>query len=182
MEIIKEEVETLRRLTSDFAAFAKLPKVAPTRVELADFMRECEASIAPTTEQTGVRIRFIYKDTAATVSIDRIMMKRVMDNLIRNAAESLLANGSPNPSIEVAATLKKTLKSREVELSVKDNGPGVSEEFHATIFDPYITTKSEGTGLGLAISKKIVLEHGGRIWLDEKNEEGATFVVALKAL
>jgi two-component system nitrogen regulation sensor histidine kinase GlnL len=62
---------------------------------------------------------------------------------------------------------------------VADNGPGIRPEHHPSIFDPYFTTKSEGTGLGLAICKKIVLEHGGRIWVDEDASNGAVFVVVI---
>lgn len=182
VEIIKEEVETLRRLTSDFAAFAKLPKVNPERIDPAEFLREFESSISKVVEQLGVRISFRIKTAGLHVSVDRIMMKRVMDNLIRNAAEALLHFDVSDPSILVTANVRKISKKNELEIRISDNGPGVSVEHRPTIFDPYFTTKSEGTGLGLAISKKIVLEHGGRIWLDEKCEKGATFIMCLPAL
>ena len=182
VEIIKEEVETLRRLTSDFAAFAKLPKVDPNPLDLTEFLRECESSIGPVTEQDGVEIHFNIGAANRRVSIDRIMMKRVIDNLVRNAAEVLRESDTPNPKITVSARATKSAAGPEVEIRVTDNGPGVPEAYRQSIFDPYFTTKSEGTGLGLAISKKIVLEHGGRIFFDEKNDTGATFTVLLPAL
>ncbi len=181
-EIIQEEVETLRRLTSDFAAFAKLPEVVPQAVEISDFLRDCDAAMGAVTEQSGVKTVFEINTGKTHVSIDRIMMKRVLDNLVRNAAEALSQKAVADPMILVKASVRRAGKKSEVEIRVSDNGTGVPSEFHQTIFDPYFTTKSEGTGLGLAISKKIVLEHGGRIFLDEKKENGATFVVLLPAL
>ncbi len=181
-EIIKEEVATLRRLTSDFASFAKLPEIVPEEVDLREFLDECRSSLEPVAEHTGVAVSFASCPEGITVRIDRIMMKRVIDNLVRNAAEAIPSDGPEPPRITVSARLRKTRKKVEAEIRVEDNGPGILPEHHPSIFDPYFTTKSEGTGLGLAISKKIVLEHGGRIWMDEKTTKGAAFVVAVPAV
>jgi nitrogen fixation/metabolism regulation signal transduction histidine kinase len=178
-EIIKEEVATLRRLTSDFSSFAKLPEIRPEKTALAEFLGECEASLSPVTKQEGVVITFSTPTEPIQVMLDRIMMKRVVDNLVRNAAQALKESKTEVPRISVSALRKKGRTRSQVELRFEDNGPGIAAEYHATIFDPYFTTKSEGTGLGLAISKKIVLEHGGRIWLDETSTPGATFIIVL---
>lgn len=181
-EIISEEVATLRRLTSDFAAFAKLPEVRPENVNLKSFLDECEASLAPVSEDAGVRLSFDNRSGDVKVRIDRVMMKRVIDNLVRNAVEAIREVGTRSPEVTVTAIRRRVRRKLEVEIRIQDNGPGVMPEHHPSIFDPYFTTKSEGTGLGLAISKKIVLEHGGRIWLDEEVAEGAAFVVVLPTL
>jgi signal transduction histidine kinase len=98
---------------------------------------------------------------------------------VRNAAEALARNVTTGGRIKISATRLGSGPRAEVELRVEDNGPGIQAEHHPSIFDPYFTTKPEGTGLGLAISKKIVLEHGGRIWVDESPTGGATFVIVL---
>jgi two-component system nitrogen regulation sensor histidine kinase NtrY len=126
-----------------------------------------------------VVITFSTPTEPIQVMLDRIMMKRVVDNLVRNAAQALKDSKTEVPRISVSALRKKGRNRSQVELRFEDNGPGIAAEYHASIFDPYFTTKSEGTGLGLAISKKIVLEHGGRIWLDEKSSPGATFIILL---
>ena len=178
-EIIEEEVATLRRLTSDFSSFARLPQVVPERVSLQDFLGECEASFLPVADVSDVTILWEVPDEKVDVLVDRMMMKRVVDNLTRNASEALFNAGVSDPRITVRATLKKGAKQNEAEIRVEDNGPGIAPEHHPSIFDPYFTTKNEGTGLGLAISKKIVLEHGGRIWVDEEKAGGAAFIIAL---
>jgi len=177
-EIIEEEVATLRRLTTDFSAFARLPEVHPQLLDLREFLEECEQSLMHLGEQ-GVAMVWEVPSDPIPVLIDRMMMKRVVDNLARNAAEALVSAGVPNPRIRISAARTGSRKRREVELRVADNGPGIQPEHHPSIFDPYFTTKSEGTGLGLAICKKIVLEHGGRIWVDEDASQGAVFVVVI---
>jgi two-component system nitrogen regulation sensor histidine kinase NtrY len=179
-EIITEEVATLRRLTSDFSSFAKLPEITPEKEDLGDFLAECEASLSPVTEQEGVAITFEAPTGSVPVMIDRIMMKRVIDNLVRNAAQAIAQHEIGSGRIAVSAREIQVGGQPHLEIRVEDNGPGIAPEHRLAIFDPYFTTKSEGTGLGLAISKKIVLEHGGHIALDEKHKQGTAFVIGLK--
>ncbi len=178
-EIIEEEVATLRRLTSDFSSFAKLPEVKPEVMNLQDFLEECESSLLHISELGDVAMIWEVPSEPISVSIDRMMLKRVIDNLTRNAAEALVNADVHKPQIRIHASRRERTRRPEVMIRVEDNGPGIMPEHHPSIFDPYFTTKTEGTGLGLAISKKIVLEHGGRIWIDEASKGGATFVVVL---
>jgi two-component system, LuxR family, sensor kinase FixL len=67
---------------------------------------------------------------------------------------------------------QETAPSR-VEISVRDNGPGVEEQLATRLFDPLATSKQEGLGLGLSISASIVEAHGGRVWL-HSSDAGAT--------
>jgi len=180
-EIIEEEVATLRRLTSDFSSFARLPQVKPELVDLGEFIEECNASLVHIGEQGDIALVWDTPRYPVPVVIDRMMMKRVIDNLVRNAAEALLKAGVQDPQIKISAARVGTDQRPEVQIRVEDNGPGIQPEHHPSIFDPYFTTKSEGTGLGLAISKKIVLEHGGRIWVDEQSSGGAAFVIVVPA-
>ena len=66
-----------------------------------------------------------------------------------------------------------------VQLSVRDNGCGFSDEIRARVFEPYVTTKSKGTGLGLPIVKKIVEEHEGLIHIENIKPRGAQISIIL---
>jgi len=67
-----------------------------------------------------------------------------------------------------------------LDLAVADDGPGISGEIAPFIFDPFFTSKADGVGMGLALARRIALEHGGDIWLDDTAESGARLVLRLR--
>jgi signal transduction histidine kinase len=66
-----------------------------------------------------------------------------------------------------------------VVIRVSDTGPGIPESVQEKVFQPFFSTKEEGTGLGLSIATRIIQEHGGRLELESKKNEGATFIITL---
>jgi len=179
VDIIEEEVATLSRLVSDFSAFAKLPRVSPEPVELAAFLADCRSSLDYMGGQKNIDIVFEMPDERIVVDMDVMMMKRVMDNLVRNAAEALADADVTGPRVRISARTTGAKGKKEAQIRIEDNGPGIRPEHHPSIFEPYFTTKEEGTGLGLAIAKKIVLDHNGTIRIDETRPSGACFIVQL---
>ncbi len=184
-EVIEEEVATLRRLTTEFSAFARLPQVEPVPTDLGEFLDDCQAAFGASGAEKGVAIGWRRPARPLRVAIDRQMMRRVMDNLVRNAIEAIAGAGGeakegaalrPAPRIDVEAG--PSGGGERAEVIVRDNGPGISAEDLDHIFEPYFTTKPTGTGLGLAIVKKIVLEHGGEISV-ASSAGGATFRIDL---
>ncbi|MBN2526875.1 MAG: HAMP domain-containing protein [Deltaproteobacteria bacterium] len=177
VDIIEEEVHTLKRLVTDFSSFAKLPQISPEPMDVGEFLRDCESSLEIVAQQQDLSLLFQFPQPGLVVSIDSMMMKRVVDNLIRNASEAMINADVTNPSVVVR--VEELSKTQEVAIRFEDNGPGIMPEHHPSLFEPYFTTKEDGTGLGLAISKKIVLEHNGVIWIDDEQQPGACFVVQL---
>jgi nitrogen fixation/metabolism regulation signal transduction histidine kinase len=194
LEVVEEEVGTLRRLVGNFSAFARLPQAELHDASLRDFLRECSEKLghlaADTTEdgsdageplgEHDVEVRWELPDDATPVAIDRQMLRRVLVNLVRNAVESVrdTRNGAGGAGGHVVVHAER--EPGGVAIVVEDDGPGVPETARERVFDPYFTTKAEGTGLGLAIVKKIVVEHNGAIRV-RKSERlgGAAFVVSL---
>jgi two-component system OmpR family sensor kinase/two-component system sensor histidine kinase BaeS len=113
------------------------------------------------------------------IDVDPDRMLQVLGNLLSNALFH-----TPNGGL---ITLSAMQTQQGIEIHVQDNGPGVAPEELSRIFDRFYRgdksrQRNEGTsGLGLAIAKSIVEEHGGRIWVESKLGEGATFVIALQA-
>jgi two-component system nitrogen regulation sensor histidine kinase NtrY len=99
------------------------------------------------------------------IPVDRGLIREVLINLIDN-------------SISAGATkirVSTTEKGGKVFVVFRDNGPGIPDEIAEKLFNPYVTTKEEGWGLGLSIVKKIISDHGGKIYTVDKN----TFVIEL---
>jgi nitrogen fixation/metabolism regulation signal transduction histidine kinase len=192
LEIVEDEVGTLRRLVSEFSGFARLPQAHLELADLTEFMAEQRRQIERLTgegerdsseELSVIRMleprpsfEWCLPEQPLEAEVDRQMLRRVLLNLIQNAADALAAAGTPSPKILVELA-RQDDGSRA--LAVEDNGPGVAPELGDTIFDPYVTTKRAGTGLGLAISKKIVVEHGGSITAGPSELGGARLRVTL---
>jgi len=67
-----------------------------------------------------------------------------------------------------------------IEVSVADTGPGLAPNVRASLFQPFVTTKSTGMGIGLSICRSIVEAHGGRLWADDNPDGGARFRFTLR--
>jgi two-component system nitrogen regulation sensor histidine kinase NtrY len=196
LEIVEEEVGTLRRLVGNFSSFARLPHAELRESNLGDFLRECSEQLghlaAELPEDAGgddlivaqdVQVRWDFPVESIPVAVDRQMFRLVLVNLVRNAVEAIrgarpaLSDGAPRGHVIVRA---ERTEDDIVSVVVEDDGPGVPEPARERVFDPYFTTKSEGTGLGLAIVKKVVVEHNGVISVTRSARlGGASFVVAL---
>jgi signal transduction histidine kinase len=129
-------------------------------------------------EEKGIRVETRLPESAPRVpgDVDRII--QVILNLLSNAVK-FCEPGSGR--IEIA------LSERDgcLRVDVRDNGPGVSKEEQAVIFDKFrqagdtLTNKPQGTGLGLPISRHIVEHHGGRLWVESRAGGGACFSFTL---
>jgi len=176
--IVEEEVATLRRLVSEFSAFARLPEASLEPADMGELLREAARSFPAMLEELSAKGRVEITCTPASepmpVDIDAMMFKRALDNLVRNAVQALRQHAArEHGRVWVSARRR----GAHVELVVEDDGPGIPEPDRARVFDPYYTTKNEGTGLGLAIVKKVVLEHHGRIECLASPHGGARFAI-----
>lgn len=169
--VVEEEIEALKRLVDEFSQFARLPEVSPSPTDLGRFLEDFLASYNHFEPDAVVDLTL--PQGLWVVALDRVLMRRVLVNLVMNGIQ---AAGAGQAKITLDCAVKTPGR---IELRVEDNGPGVPEDQAARVFDPYFTTKSEGTGLGLAIVKKIILQHHGRIFLQQNPGRGACFVIEL---
>ncbi|MEO7734214.1 MAG: ATP-binding protein [Kofleriaceae bacterium] len=172
-EIVEEEIEGLRRLVDTFRTLGALPKVEKAPLALAEVIEELRLDPAMAT-----RLALAPPEPPVTVRADKLLLKRVLANLVENAIHAGEEAGSAGlVAIGWAADPARAV----VTITVDDHGKGVGEASREKIFDPYVTTKATGTGLGLAIARKIAIEHGGDLVLsaDRAPTGGARFVVSL---
>jgi signal transduction histidine kinase len=108
------------------------------------------------------------------VDVDRFRLVQVFRNLLEN---SLAAGGDPIV-IRIGCRDVHLNGTPAVEISVRDNGPGLTPDARQNVFEPFFTTKTKGTGLGMAIARRVIDAHGGRIAVGD-SAEGAEFVINL---
>lgn len=153
---VLDEVHRISNIVTEFTRFARLPSPRPQEVDAADLAKQIVRMHEPTAEAAGLSLSLDAKPTPK-IRADRDQLVQVLTNLLQNAIEATKGSGS---RVEVALS---TGAHGAVTLTVADDGPGVSPEMEARLFEPYATTKATGTGLGLAIAQRIALEHGGEL-------------------
>jgi PAS domain S-box-containing protein len=131
------------------------------RQELADHGVATETELAPELQR---------------VDGDRNQLRQVIINLIHNAIESMDSMRDRNRVLRVST---KSLSPHAIVVSVEDSGPGINPTRLESIFDPFITTKSDGMGLGLAICRMIAQRHDGKLSALSDGENGAQFRLVL---
>ena len=170
-ETIVREVETLRALVDEFSQFARFPQAKPERADLNPVIEEALDVFQGRLDQ--VVIRRDLTDGLPEVFIDPEQFKRVVVNLIDNAAEAV--RGTWVKKIYIGSALGPVPDT--VELVVADSGIGISAEDKEKLFLPYFSTKKRGTGLGLAIVSRILSEHQATIRVEENRPSGSRFIV-----
>jgi signal transduction histidine kinase len=113
-------------------------------------------------EENGVEMVLIAPNEPAWVDVDAALLHAVISNLAGNAIDAATAS-SPAPRVEV----RLENNGGTVELSVTDNGKGVSSSMRSRLFEPFQTDKANGVGIGLALARKITRAHGGELTLVE---------------
>ncbi|MBN2495842.1 MAG: HAMP domain-containing protein [Deltaproteobacteria bacterium] len=170
LEIVEEEVGSLRRMVETFSEFAKMPSVRPSETDLNAFVSD----FLKLNPQYSERVCFRPFGKPVPVELDRTLMGRVLSNLIDNGLEA----SEDGQGVELEVDIGPGWGN----LRVIDHGAGLSDEVRQSMFQPYFTTKAQGTGLGLAIVKKIVLQHGGELLVSDGKEDGTVFILRLRSV
>lgn len=111
------------------------------------------------------------------VRANRMHLKKVMLNLLTNAVDAMREARLPAPAVVVSV---RTLRDQGLaQVTVQDNGPGITGEDLARLFEPFFTTKKKGIGMGLAISRSLIEANGGQLWCDPAEGPGAVFHLTL---
>ncbi len=165
---IEEELASLRHLAEAFSDFARLPKAELQPGNLNEVVQ----LTARLFQGAGGEMQ-IKTDLAPDIPprpFDREQIKRLLNNLIKNALEASL---TPSGTI----TISTRRAGDKVRLTIADQGPGLSPEMLEKIFEPNFSTKRGGAGLGLTMVKRIVEEHGGTIAVESAAGKGTAFTI-----
>ncbi len=172
--IIREEVVRSDRILTELMGYAQLAEGKVERVLMTDEIDRAVDQVFPAGTDYKVEVRRDYAPAIPFLLGQRGHFSEIIVNLLTNAREAM--DGRGRVWIHARVT-----PDYEVEVRVKDSGPGIAPENLSKLFDAYFTTKEHGTGLGLAIVKHNAELYGGNVRAESALGHGATFVVTLPA-
>ncbi|MFD1062479.1 ATP-binding protein [Winogradskyella litorisediminis] len=161
-----QQIDTMSSIASAFSNFAKMP--AQQKEEL-DVVHVVKLALDIFNENY---IHFLPEEKEIIANFDRTQLIRVVTNLVKNSIQAI-PDDTENPKIEV----RVFTDTNNVNITVQDNGVGISEENQLKVFEPKFTTKTSGMGLGLAMVKKIVETYNGSITFTTEFGKGTIFTV-----
>lgn len=171
--LVYNEVKRINETVQDFLRFARPEPVQPQWFILGDLINELQKQYKSVAEQKNIAFSIDLKtDKAQKVLWDKRQIKQVFINIIQNAIDAIEHDGEIIVSVE-------SVNNNELEITLKDDGPGIKKEVRDHIFNLYFTTKAQGTGVGLSIVQRIIYEHGGSIRVESEDGTGSSFIIRM---
>lgn len=174
LNIIQQELDSIKGLANEFANFARLPKMNFTKGDINQILEKLTSVYASIYEHIDFNVN-LDVEMPMLVKVDQEQVKRVFVNIIDNAVQSMGEKGS----LEIVS--RYNTESQFIRVEVADDGPGISDEDKQKLFIPYFSNKASGTGLGLAIAHNIIEEHNGMISVEDNNPKGARLIIEIPA-
>ena len=168
VKTIVEQVAAMKRLVNEFRDYARLPSAELKPLDLNQLILDVMGLyVAEPSESTSRAQVFTDLDpTLPLIEGDAQQLRQVVHNLLQNAQDA------SDPQTHVMLVTRWSPARKRVKLTVLDEGPGFAPNILQRAFEPYVTTKAKGTGLGLAVVKKIADEHGARLDIANRVEDG----------
>ncbi len=173
-QIIIEEVERLKQLTTDFLVFSRPTNPDRQRVELYGFIDDQLQHIStdPRWGENRKLVSDVPEDTV--ILFDANQLRQIFWNLLINAAQAAPDGGT------VAISVEKPQHPDHLNIIVEDDGPGLDNSIIAKVLEPFFTTRSDGTGLGLAVVAQLVRLNGGDINLQPGSTGGLKVLLTVE--
>lgn len=154
-QIGKDMLDVIQLLKDMSAPFGGL-RMEP--INVGEFLSGLSASFAPSMKLRGICFVTELPDTLSglVLTADRQKLRQLITNLILNAIDAAAGQ----------ITLSAACDGPALSIHVRDNGPGIPQEYLADLFEPFVTHKKGGTGLGLSVAKIIAQRHGGQLSVD----------------
>ncbi|MFT3695538.1 MAG: protoglobin domain-containing protein [Kofleriaceae bacterium] len=162
------EIQRLTEMLNEFLAFARPPELNVHDADAVAIVRqvlELERALA---DRTSTELT-LKAPSSAVVPIDSGKVHQIVQNLVRNAIEA-----TPGGHVDIAVALEDAM----LHIRVSDDGPGMTPETRARMFEPFFSTKESGTGMGMSIVHSLVNLHGGHIDV-ATGSAGTSFEISL---
>ena len=171
IDMVLDEVARLERLIADLGDFTKEFKLVMRPSEINLVVSDVLNIMAGVYGNYNYCFEKYLSSEIKEINCDPDKLKQVFINLISNGTEAMPGGG--------LITVKTEKINKGIEISISDEGRGMSSDELRRIFEPFYTTREKGTGLGLAISYKIIQAHNGDIWAESSPGKGTTFFIQI---
>lgn len=182
VHLVMDDTRRASRIINDLLTFARHKELQTEAANIPQFVTGLKEKLEPQCRQNQIDFSLVTSalQEGEFVSIDKEQIYQVIYNLVQNAMHAL----SEKTSADKKISLITEAHGNFIEISVVDNGSGISPENLNRIFEPFFSTKNlgQGSGLGLAISYGIIQMHGGQIQVSSQIGKGTQFKILLPRL
>jgi len=168
--ILTHQIGLAEKIVADLLDFARLKAPQWQSVAATDLIEEQLNRLDPA---PGITVERRYADALPPVRVDPVQIGQVLFNILTNAYQAMSGSGT--------LTITAAERDGQIAIAMADNGPGMTPELMAKIFEPLFTTKARGIGLGLAVSRSLAANNGGDLTVVSQAGAGATFTLTLPA-
>jgi nitrogen fixation/metabolism regulation signal transduction histidine kinase len=149
LKIAIERCYRMNRFIANYADVVRIPEPQTAEVALNELVASCKCFMENICRNRHIEIVMELSDVSPVVTIDPALFEQVMVNIIKNAAESIEADG----------LIYIRTSAAPVSLEIADTGKGISKETEGKLFSPFFSTKPNGQGLGLIFIREVLLKH-----------------------
>ena len=182
---IYNKVNDMNQLIEELFLYAKLDSHSVSysfvKLNISDYFQDCADEISLDLEAQGVEFGYFnYLDKSTVVIADPEQLKRVINNIVGNS----IKYAYPGRPLQISIRVME--EAEFVKVEIEDNGRGIARKEVPLIFDRLYRTDASrnstkgGSGLGLSIARKIIEEHGGKIWAQSTEGVGTTMCFVLR--
>lgn len=169
-DIVRKEIDHISDAIKNLLQFSKPAPLQKSRNRLDKIIDKIVELYRPKANEAGITL-FWSNQVAVNAFIDPLKIEECLINILDNAITATPRKG------QIEIQLKPT--TQETIITIRDTGSGISKGNLSKIFNLYFTTKANGTGFGLAHTQQIISEHGGKIRVDSRENQGTTFTIIL---
>jgi signal transduction histidine kinase len=172
LKIIESRTQALINFVKATKSLTQIPKPNIRRISVRELFDRVTGLYQAKFKEAGVHFEKEITPAGLSVDADLELVEQVLINLIQNALEAIQDVTGPKLTLSAAKS-----DSGQVQISVTDNGAGISDEIIEKIFLPYYSTKTNKSGIGLSLSQQIMMLHHGRLEVSTGKKDGAMFVL-----
>jgi len=170
---IKNRTEAILQFVDAYRKLTDIPHPEFTQINVADIMDSVISLLLPELKKRNINHSIVVEPLDLRMRCDKTLFEQVLINLLTNSMYAV--EGKDPPEI----TLRAFEKDSRTWIKVEDNGKGIGKDILQKIFIPFFSTREGGSGIGLSFSKFVILQHGGRIRAESKQDKGTQFTIDL---